>query len=330
MLARRQLYGTLGTALSLVVLVFLAYLAMGTVNLPLMRVVSELFHGPAADAGGDNLILWQIRIPRALACGAVGAILGIVGATFQSLFRNDLAEPYVIGVSSGAAVGGTIAVLMGWDFGLARVLLAIGGAFGSLLFVMALAKRQGAIKVQSLLVGGVVIGALLSGIVTLNLWLAGLDTGKILWWLLGSTTPMFWDRVAIVVVILVVGGTLLYRQSRVLNAFAVSEFMAERQGVDAVKLKWTVLSISSAMTGVAVGTVGIIGFIGLLAPHISRRIIGNDLRLTLPLSGFIGSALLLAADILAQRLKPGTELPLGAVTAVIGAPLLLGILRKKA
>jgi len=308
--------------------VFLAYLAVGAVNLSLAKIISELLRGPSGGADWENTVLWQIRMPRAIACLCAGGILGIVGSAFQAMFRNALAEPYVIGVSSGAAVGGTLAILLGWDFGLVRVGLAMSGALASLVLVLAVARRQGAINIQSLLIGGVVVGALLSGFVTLNLWMAGQDM-KILWWLLGSTSPMYWDRVSALVLALVLGFIVLHRQSRALNAFSVSEFMAERQGVEPVKLKWIVLVTSSAMTGVAVGCVGIIGFVGLLAPHIARRILGSDLRVTMPVSALLGSTLLMGADILAQRLKPGTELPLGAVTAVLGAPALLWMLRKK-
>jgi iron complex transport system permease protein len=215
------------------------------------------------------------------------------------------------------------------DVGLIRVGFAFVGALLSLMLVMAIAKRQGSLNVQTLLLSGVVVGALLSGLTTLNLSLAGQDTGKILWWLLGSTYPMFWDRVAILAVVLLVGGLVLHRQSRPLNAFSVSEFMAERQGVETGKLKWIVLVTCAAMTGVAVGTVGIVGFVGLVAPHIARRVAGNDLRGVMPTSAFFGSTLLLGADLLAQRIRPGWELPLGAVTAVLGAPALLWLLKQK-
>jgi iron complex transport system permease protein len=199
----------------------------------------------------------------------------------------------------------------------------------SLLIVVAIAKRQGSVNVQTLLLGGVVVGAMLSGLTILNLYLANLDSGRVLWWLLGSTTSMTWDRVVILLVTLAVGGFVLHRQSRPLNAFSVSEFMAERQGVETGKLKWVVLVTGAAMTGVAVGTVGIVGFVGLLGPHIARRVVGNDLRGVMPASVFFGSTLLLASDLLAQRLKPGLELPLGAVTAVLGAPALLWLLKQK-
>lgn len=307
----------------------LAYLALGSVDLEWGVILRHLAAGPLSTGNSDNLIIWQIRLPRAIACACAGGSLGLIGAVYQAVFRNPLAEPYVIGVSSGAAVGGTAAVVAGLDFGLARAGLASAGALLSLLLVLALARRQGVVNIHTLLVGGVVVGAFLSGILTLCLWLAGFDTGKILWWLLGSTNPMFWDRTLLLLGTLLCAGVLLYRQARALNAFAVGEFMSERQGVEVGKLKRTVLAASSIVTGVVVGCVGIIGFVGLIAPHIARRLVGNDLRLSLPLSALTGTSLLLLADLLAQRIHPPMELPLGAVTALIGAPCLLWLLRKR-
>lgn len=319
----------LGLTAGIAILVLLAYLAIGAVAIPVPEVIRHLVSGDLGGTDPLNTIVWRIRLPRALACAAVGAILSSVGTCFQALFRNPLAEPYVIGVSSGAAVGGTLAVLVGLDWGLGRMGLAGLGAALSLALVMALANRQGVTNVQTLLVGGVVAGSLLSGLTTLNLALAGQDSGRILFWLLGSTTPMFWDRALVLVAVAVLGSVVLWRLGRGLNALAVNEFTAETQGVDVKRLKLVTLSVGSVMTGLAVGTVGIVGFIGLVAPHVARRIAGIDVRRSLPVSVFIGTSLILAADILAQRLKPGTELPLGAVTAVLGAPALLWLLKKK-
>lgn len=308
---------------------FLIYLALGSVSIPVLDVAKELFRGDLGDFSTDNGIIWRIRLPRALACLLVGAILGTVGSVFQSLFRNPLAEPTIIGVSSGAAVGGTTAILLGVSAGFGRVGFAIGGALLALLLVMAIAKRQGVVNVQTLLLGGVVVGSLLSGLTTLNLTLAGLDSGKVLYWLLGSTTPMYPANVGLLAVTLIGGFSILYRQSRKINAFSVSEFMAERQGVDPRKLKNLVLFAGTVMTGICVGLVGIIGFVGLVAPHIARRLVGNDLRRSMLLSAQLGSVILMCADILAQRLRPGTELPIGAVTAALGAPFLLWMLKSK-
>ena len=324
----------LNVILGLVVLGLLfAHIAIGgTVPIAIRGIVAEILAG---DQGGDdpqNSIIWRLRLPRAIGCMFAGSILAAVGAAFQSLFRNPLAEPYVIGVSSGAAVGGTIAIVLGLGGafgGLGVVGLAFVGGSLSLLLVLGLSRLQGAIDVVRLLLAGVVIGSMMSAVMTLVMLLSGHDTNQIMRWLLGSTTPMFWPRVALLGGASLLGTLCLLPYSRQLNAFAMDEFAAERLGVQKGRLVAGVLGIGTAMTAVCVGSVGIIGFLGLVAPHIARSLVGPDLRRSLPASALIGSALLLAADILAQRVLPGTELPIGAVTAIIGAPVLLIMLKER-
>lgn len=312
-----------------VIAFFLLYVSLGSVSISIQQVVHHILTGDSGGSDSVNLIIWRIRMPRAVACVVIGAILGCVGTAFQALFRNPLAEPYVIGVSSGASVGGTTAILLGITGGFGRIGLACIGALVSLGLVLAVARKNGLANLQTIVLGGVVIGSVLAGLTTLNLSLAGQDSGKILFWLLGSTTPMYWDRVALLACCLGLVLVTNMRLARGLNAFAVNEFMAERQGVNIKQLRNTVLIVGTAVTGVAVGTVGVIGFVGLVAPHIARKTIGNDVRRVIPFASMIGASIMLLADILAQRLKPGTELPIGAVTAVIGAPALLWILSKK-
>lgn len=315
--------------IGLLVLFLLIYLVFGSTNIPLNSVISELFAGKSTDPSPNHIIIWELRLPRLLACLFVGGILGIVGCVFQSLFRNPLADPFVVGVSGGATVGGTLAVLLGLDFGLAKMGLATLGSVLALLFVLSLSYRAGKLNIETLLIGGFVVSALLSGLTTLNLWLAGQDTRKVLWWLLGSTTPMYWDRIATLAIAFLLGGAILYQQSRKLNAVAVNEFTAQSQGVDINRLKWICLGICTVLVGVSVGSTGLVGFIGLLGPQIARRTLGNDLRLALPASMLFGMVLLVLSDFLAQRIMPGTELPLGALTAIVGAPLLITLLWKK-
>lgn len=294
------------------------------------EVLAEIAAGPNGSPAGIHSIIWDIRLPRALGCLCVGATLGAVGSAFQALFKNPLAEPYIIGVSSGAAVGGALAVVLGvsalWS-GLSGLVFAFAGGLGALGLVMGLARRRGTLSVPTLLLSGVVIGSLLSAILTLVLLAAGEDTNRVLRWLLGSTTPMFWSRALVLGIVLVLGGYLLIRETRRLNLFAMGEDDAQRLGVNTRALKRTVLVTATAMTATTVGAVGIIGFVGLVAPHISRRFLGVDVRHSLAGSFLVGAGILLCADLLAQRLVSGMDLPVGAVTAVIGAPALLVLLR---
>lgn len=326
----RSLPGLLIALLVLVFVASIAHIAVGSFlwKSPL-EVMGEILRGPGDSA--FNNIVWQIRLPRALGCALVGGLLGAVGSAFQALFRNPLAEPYVVGVSSGAAAGGTAALVLGFagaagGFGVLLAAFA-GGAF-ALVLVLSIAGRRGAIHVQTLLLAGVVVGTLLASMMSFMLLLAGQDTNTVLRWLMGSTSELGWDDLGVLLGALVLGTALLVRQSKSLNAFAVGELAAQRLGVDVERLKWIILGTGAAMTAVSVGTCGIIGFLGLVAPHISRRVLGVDWRWSLIGSALIGASLLLLADLAAQRILPGSEMPVGIVTAIVGAPCLLILLRK--
>ncbi len=294
------------------------------------EVLTELFRGDT-DSGVANAIVWRIRFPRALACLLVGGILGAVGSAFQALFRNPLADPFIVGVSSGAAAGGALAIWLGFGSAIAGIGLlgtAFAGGMLSLGIVFAIAGRASIADVQRLLLCGVVVGSLLNAAMTLILLAAGEDTNRILRWMLGSMTPMYWNRVGLLGGALVLGGTLLFLQTKRLNAIAANEETARRLGVDTKRLKPAVLLVGTAMAAVTVGSVGIVGFLGLVAPHISRRVVGVDWRLSLLGSALVGMSLLTLADVLAQWILPGAELPVGIVTALIGAPFLLLLMRR--
>lgn len=301
------------------------------------RVLEELFRGPSENPSTENFIIWTLRLPRAVCALLVGATLGLVGSAFQAQFRNPLAEPYVVGVSSGAAVGGVIALVTGLDSlfgGLGTMVLGFLGGIGALSLVYGLARRRGVVDVTTLLLAGVVVGSLLSAVLSMVLLGAGRDTNAVLGWLLGSMTNILWNRNAILAVTLVVGAVILVRESRRMNALAMGEETASRLGVDVARMRWIVLLTGSAMTAAAVGAVGIIGFLGLVAPHIARRLLGVDWRLSLVGSGVLGAGILLLADLIAQRGlstvtgTAGMEIPVGIVTAVLGAPSLLILLRR--
>ena len=325
------------------VILFLLHLGLGSTDfISPVGVIQELFKG-RIENDSANTVVWAIRLPKALYCVLAGGILGVVGSAFQALFRNPLAEPYTVGVSSGAAIGGAIAQIIGLDAGLAFLgtpLLAFVGGMLSLALVLALARRKSGEDATTLLLAGVVVSSLLSAILSVVILMSGADTNRLMRWLLGSTSPQFWERVGILAVVLVVGSLLLYPQSKRLNALAVGEISARRLGVDPNRLRWTVLIVGTAMAGTAVGTVGAIAFLGLVAPHIARRLMGVDWRWSLPGALATGAGLMLGADAIAQRGLPwigqvltgkellATELPVGVVTALIGAPTLLILLRR--
>jgi iron complex transport system permease protein len=308
------------------------HLGLGaSINLSPAETLRALLAGPgAAEHGGNALIVWTFRMPRL--CGAllIGALLGGAGCAFQALFRNRLADPYVIGTSSGAAAGGVLAILIGWEtafFGLAVPALAFVFGLASLGAVLLIALRRGSTSAPTLLLAGVMVGALLSALTSLGLYEAGADANKILRWLLGSVDPMFWPRVAILAAAFVLAGIPLLLSARKLNALAFGEETATRLGVDVGRVRNLVLVCGAAMTAAAVGSAGIIGFVGLVSPHLARRLVGVDWRLSLPGSMLIGPLVLVLADLLAAR-GAHDALPVGLVTALIGAPFLLGLLAR--
>jgi iron complex transport system permease protein len=324
-------------------LIILAILFLGALALHLLysRIysTSQIIH-ELLNRGSDtsyNDFIWNDWVPRACGCAVVGAILGVVGAAFQAIFRNPLAEPYIVGVSSGAAVGGAIALITGfgatWS-GMALQLGTMSLAFPcglvSLGMVLLFARQKGVLDIQTLLLAGVVTGSMLSSVLSLLLLYGGLDTGVILRWLLGNMSDLFWTQVNVMTVALVIGAAILILYSKQLNAFAMGESTAEHLGVNVRRLKAVVLITGTAMVASTVGPVGIIGFIGLVAPHLSRRIIGVDWRYSLVGAGILGATLLLLADHLSQHLIKGTpEVEVGILTSILGAPFLLIIMRVK-
>lgn len=303
----------------------------GSENLTPGGILREILKGQGGS--GDNAIVWMFRLPRALACVLVGAILGVVGSAFQALFRNPIADPYIVGASSGASIGGVLAMLLGIDgiFGVvARPVFGFVTGIAALALVFALAKRRNATDVTDLLIAGTVTGSLLASIQSLLILMRGFDANVVLRWLLGSVSDVFWAQLAIIAPLGIVGAYLLIRQARRLNALAIGEVTAAQLGVPVRKLRNTILVISTAMIAVTVGSFGIIGFLGLVAPHISRRLLGVDWRWSMIGSLAVGALLFLIADGLSQRIGdfPG-GLPVGVVTAVIGAPVLLVMMRRE-
>lgn len=317
-------------AVALLVILFFGHLCLGSVTLlsPL-DVISELFGGrPQGQADPIGYLVWEIRLPRALAALLVGGALAVAGATFQSLFRNPIADPFIIGISSAAAVGGAIASLLppAISAGPLGVAMAFASAMIGLWFVLSLGKSKHGLSLANVLISGVAVGSFLWGLISFILVRAGQDSNKVLYWLLGSLAWLDWTRVIILLIAFAIGFGYLMFRARELTLFSVGESTAATLGIDVHRLKLEVLIASSLLTAASVATVGIIGFIGLFCPHICRKLFGSQVSATLPACVLVGGASLLAADLLAQRLG---ELNVGIVTALIGAPILLIILRKR-
>lgn len=293
------------------------------------EIWAALLRGPGDEPA--QAVAYGLRLPRACAAALVGAQLACVGAAFQALFRNPLADPYVVGVSSGAAVGGAAASLLG----LAGAFLGFGTfapafltALMGLGVVVALSRRGGRIAVSDLLLAGVAVGSFLWALVTFLLAWSGQDAGRILFWLLGSFVSISWQPVAMLGTVGLIGFLFLWKSADALTVYVSGEESAQSLGVETEKLKWSVLLAGSAMAAAAVSAVGIIGFVGLFTPHIARRLVGSKLGRLLPASLLLGASGMLVSDLLAQRLIPGQEINVGVITALAGAPFLIILLKR--
>jgi len=319
----------LGVLVVVCLVVMVLHVFVGDTYISPANVLSLLAHPSDPD-----YIVWGLRLPRMAYCVVAGASLGLVGSTFQAIFRNPLADPYIVGVSSGAAAGGAIGIVTGFGAGwtgvfdgLGPAVLATLGGVLTLGLVLTLSVRRGIIEIQSMLITGVVIGSLLSSLLSLiMLW--GGKNSLILSWLLGHMTPAEWNHLLPMAITLSVAAPILFFNGRRLNALAIGDDAARQVGVDVDRVRPMLLIVGAVMVSVVVANVGIIGFLGLISPHLARRILGVDWRWSLIGSGIIGAALLCGADIEASRVIRDAEVPVGIVTAIIGAPFLIFLMRR--
>lgn len=294
-------------------------------------VVGVLVRGDAAGPAGD--IVWHVRLPRAALAALVGACLAVAGVLFQALLRNPLADPFVLGVSGGAAVGGILALslggALGWGYG-AVPPAAFAGAVITTGVLYAVAGGGGRVSGTHLLLTGVVFNAFASAAIVFIASLAGLTEGaSIFLWLIGSLSATRIDAAAWVLVFLVAGLATSLPAARNLNLLSLGEESAQQLGVDVARQQRVLLVATSLMVGAAVAVAGLVGFVGLIIPHLLRLALGPDHRLLLPASALGGAAFLVVCDTAARTLLGGRELPVGAITALAGGPLFLFLLRRQ-
>jgi len=274
-------------------------------------------------------IVMDLRLPRVLTSMLVGCALGVAGATFQGLLRNPLADPYVLGTASGAALGAAIAVLIPvrfviLEFGLIQA-FAFVGALASIYAVYRLSRIGGLSPLTSLLLTGYAVGSLLAAGLAMAMYLSGAALRQIFTYLLGSFDAATWPRFLATLPIILIASVAIMLRARSLNGLLLGEQTAAHLGIDVKRERRILLALASLVTAAAVAISGLIGFVGLVVPHVVRLLVGPSARLVLPLSAIGGAALLAYADIIA-RLAGG--IPVGVVTAIIGAPFFLLILRR--
>jgi iron complex transport system permease protein len=279
------------------------------------------------------VIVQGLRLPRAVQAALVGAALALSGATFQALLRNPLAEPYILGVSGGAAVGAVGAVVLGWAVRAmwAVPLAAFVGALLSIALVLRIAASVGrALDTRILLLAGVVVGAFFNACILLLLTFADVESFRsAVFWMMGSFAGASWNGAGLFAFYLVPGVLVLLALARPLNLLAIGEDTASYLGVSVERTKYLAYGTASLLTAAAVAVSGVIGFVGLIVPHVVRFLWGSDHRALLPASALLGAAFLVLADTLARVAAAPTELPVGVVTAFVGVPFFVWLLRRR-
>ena len=289
------------------------------------------------EAGGwartDDAIIWEVRLPRVLLGAIVGSALGVVGVTLQALVRNPLAEPYILGVSSGASTGAAAAILFGVGSSLGAEsvsVMAFLGSLGALALVLALARSSGRITPSRMLVAGVAVSYLLSAVTSLLILFAESAEGAraVMFWLLGSLANADWSTLPLGYAGMGAGMVLVFWWRRRLDLLALGDETAMASGVDPGRTRLQLVVVVALCVGFAVSLSGGIGFVGLAAPHIARRIVGPIHRHLIPASAALGALVLVWADVAARLVLQPRELPIGVVTGVLGAPVLVALVRK--
>lgn len=278
-------------------------------------------------------ILLDLRLPRVLLGILVGASLALAGSGFQGILRNPLADPYIVGTSAGAALGASLAIVLHLPSPLPWLspvpALAFLGALGAMMAVYRLARIGNTLPVETFLLAGVVVGSFAGAMVSFLMTLAHEDLPRVVFWLMGSLGQADASRVALVAPYLLIGGVALYLLSPALNLASMGDEAAWSLGVDVERLKIRVILAGSLVTAAAVSASGLIGFLGLLVPHLTRMLVGPDHRVLMPASALGGAAFLVLADTVARTVGAPQEIPVGVVTAMVGAPFFFWLLHRR-
>ena len=284
---------------------------------------------PATDS-----IIWTVRLPRVLMGAAVGACLAISGAALQAMVRNMLADPYILGVSGGASTGAAAAILFGVGAVMgeyAQSVLAFGGALGAALLVFFIARAGGQVTSVRLLLSGVAVGYALSAVTSLLIFSSDSAEGSrsVMFWMLGSLSLARWNAFLLIAMLAATAGVVaLVAGSRILDALSAGDEIAHGLGISPDRARVGFLVVVSLCTAAAVAGAGAIGFVGLVIPHLARRLVGARHRVLIPASALLGALFLLWADVFARLVMQPRELPIGVLTAAVGAPFLLILVRR--
>lgn len=307
---------------------------VGSVPIKPQEAIRALVKGGAGSDDAVATIVRKIRLPRALLAGIVGACLSLAGLGFQAISRNPLADPSILGVSSGASFGLMVAMLLGVAGPMSNpavtTLFAFAGALLAAALVYAIARVDGRLPMTTLLLSGVIVGLFFTSCVMLaTVLLAAAELQGVVFWLMGNLGPASTGSLGVLAVVLGIGVVALLREAPRLNVLALGEEQALQLGVEAERVKRVVFVAASLITGAAISAAGSIGFVGLIVPHAARLLLGPDNRNLVPMSVLLGAAFLILADLGARTVAVATELPVGVITSFCGAPLFVYLLRRR-
>lgn len=315
--------------------IFVLSVIVGSTKIPLLEILKVIGHhiigiphqvDPMSDA-----ILWSLRFPRVLLAMVVGASLALAGVLYQGILRNPLADPYILGVSSGSATGAIVAILTGIGAGVwgawSISIFSFLGALIATVSVFFLAGRE--LRTTTLILAGVVIHAFFGAIITFLLSISADEIPRIQYWLMGSFTLREWTHVWIMIPVVFVGMAVSWFYQRELNLFAVGSRTAVHVGVSVKKTRLLLLLLASFLTAIVVSISGIIGFVGIVIPHLIRMLIGANHRLLIPYSILAGASFMMVSDLIARTVLEPRELPVGVITAFFGAPFFAYFLRRQ-
>ncbi|HKS30413.1 MAG TPA: iron ABC transporter permease [Pyrinomonadaceae bacterium] len=316
----------------LLLVVMVAGLLVGSERLPVSATLCAIF-----TAGGnvcslssiERAILFDVRLPRIVLAATVGASLAAAGAGYQALLRNPLAEPYLLGISNGAAVGTMIALVFFGAMEWSRPVMAFAGALGATFIVYRLARGRAGTSPERLILAGVIVTTFLSSVIVFVTTL--MDATRIrsfTFWLLGDLSGSTAQMLTIALVAALVGVVVLAMNARALNLMMLGERDAFDLGVEVERVRLTVFLVASLLVGASVASSGSVGYVGLVVPHLVRLSVGSDNRLAIPAAALAGASFVIVADTVARTVIAPRELPVGAITALIGAPLFIYLLRR--
>ncbi|MBN1624910.1 MAG: iron ABC transporter permease [Deltaproteobacteria bacterium] len=315
--------------LGVLALVTAASLALGTADVSLKDIL-EILTGTAPKDDPARLIILRIRLPRILLAGLVGFALSVGGVVFQAILRNPLADPFILGVSSGSAFGAVIAIALGLGFSLGVPVLSFAGALFTIYLVMAIGSRKIGMESSTILLTGVIINAFFTAIIMSFISVSSDDRlHTMLFWLYGDLSQGKYGQLLIIAPFIIVSSIILFAFSRDLNIITTGEENAAQLGVEVEWVKKVSLVIVSLIMGLVVAFSGLIGFVGLIVPHLARMAFGSDHRVLIPAASIGGAIFLIAADTLARTIISPSELPVGVITAFMGAPFFIILLKKR-